>query len=240
MPLVLDGACSPESKKLVEEHIARCPGCQAVWDGLRQTMPEAVEFQDPGRGSAEVLRRTVRTVSLRAVWSAAGITAIVLLWMGYLWQEMLADQGNYRYFSYSFHEMCAAALIGTAAAAWIWLAALLWKNIRRRTWKQNWILLLTLAVMIGGQWYYFYQAQRTSYTGAAQVISVTDHGYQVDIQVGGERRTLETIPLVSNLLETDGTTYLINYEERKSAPGRYRLNYVWDIIINGQGEPVGD
>ena len=239
LPLYVDGVCSPDSAGLVEEHLSGCPQCRALLEEMRGAQPRPCPAPDPSQDGAKVLERTARTVSLRAVQAVAGISVIILFWMVYLWQEGMADQGNYRYFSYTFHELCAVALVVAAAAVWVWLALLLWRCIRRRAWRRNWALLLVLAALAAGQQAYFYQAQGTSYTVAAQVAVVSRDGYQVEIQVGEERKTLETFPLVSNLLEADGTTYLMNYEESRAHPGQYRLNFVWDIVVNGQGEPVG-
>jgi len=35
MPLMLDGAASEESQKLLNEHLEECADCQAYYDGIR-------------------------------------------------------------------------------------------------------------------------------------------------------------------------------------------------------------
>ena len=232
LPLYLDKTCSGESAQAVGEHLDECPACRLELEKLHREPEPCSGRAGDGEGIREC-RRGKGTVSLQAVRAAAGIIVIILIWLGYLWQEGLAEQGNYRYFSYSFHEAYGVVLMATVSATWLWLAVVLWRSCRRRTWKRNWALLLVLGALIWGQITYFYHAQVTNYSGVAQVVRIAADGYQVDIQAGEERKTLETVPLISNLLEMDGTLYLVNYKESRAHPGQYWLSYVWDIVEPG-------
>lgn len=143
IPLYLDGSCSGESRALVEEHTARCPACQKL-------------LADMGDGPAEptaehVLRQTARQFGRQAALRAAGAAAIVLYWLVYLWQEALADVGNYRWFPYSFHEAYTLGYLLVPLLTLIWLAALLIRCVRRRTWRKNGAMLAVLAVLLTAQ-----------------------------------------------------------------------------------------
>lgn len=46
LPLYLDGVCSPESKELVETHLADCPDCQRVMALMQDDNPKPVHLDD--------------------------------------------------------------------------------------------------------------------------------------------------------------------------------------------------
>ena len=101
----------------------------------------------------------------------------------------------------------------------------------------------TLAAVLGsgadpgaaGRGYFVWMSGYTAHTGVAQVLEVTDQTHVV-VQIGEEIWEMETVPILSDLLEEDGTVYMIDYYTRTDRPGWAYLNYVWDIVINGQGE----
>ena len=102
--------------------------------------------------------------------------------------------------------------------------------------KRALALALTLALLAGAQIAYFvWMSGYTAHTGVAQVLEVTDQTHVV-VQIGEEIWEMETVPILSDLLEEDGTVYMIDYYTRTDRPGWAYLNYVWDIVINGQGE----
>ena len=238
LPLYVDGVCSQESAKLVEEHLTDCQSCRELLDKLRgeeEIIPGSPSAAPPEDG-AKVLERTARTVGFHVVRALVGIFAIVMIWMVYLWQEGMAGQGNYRYVSYGLHEIFNLVILITMAATWIWLIAVLWRIVRQKRWRRYWALALTLALLAGAQIAYFvWMSGYTAHTGVAQVLKVTDQTHVV-VQIGEEIWEMETVPILSDLLEEDGTVYMIDYYTRTDRPGWAYLNYVWDIVINGQGE----
>ena len=229
LPLYAAGACSGESFTLVEEHLKDCSVCRELLEGLKKEEAEAPVPEVSAGDSAEVLARTARTVSLRAVGAVVGVAALLLVWMVYLWMDVLADQGNYRYFSYSLYEGWSALFALSTAVPLVWLVVLLWRNIRRRTWKRTWALVLVLVTLAAGQQFWFYQSRVITHVERAEVAWVSQEGTEVAIQTDNGRMILETTPLVSNLLETDGTVYLFHYEELVSDPRRLRLAFVYGI-----------
>ena len=235
LPLYAAGECSGESFTLVEEHLRDCSACRELLEGLKKEEAEAPAPVVSAGDSAEVLVRTARTVSLRAVGAVVGVAAILLVWMVYLWMKALADQGNYRYFSYSLYEIWGLLFWISAAVPLVWLAVLLLRNIRRRTWKRTWALMLVLIALALGQQFYFYQSRVITHVERAWVEWVSFNGTEVIVRTQGDRLMLETTPLVSNLLETDGTVYLMHYEERIAAPGHYWLTFVYGIEEPGNG-----
>ena len=95
-------------------------------------------------------------------------------------------------------------------------------------------MLIALAL---GQQFYFYQSRVITHVERAWVEWVSFNGTEVIVRTQGDRLMLETTPLVSNLLETDGTVYLMHYEERIAAPGHYWLTFVHGIEEPGNGVP---
>ena len=235
LPLYAAGACSGESAAQVEEHLAGCPACRELLEGLKQEEAEAPVPEVSAGESTEVLARTARMVSLRAVGAVVGVAAILLVWMVYFWMKALADQGNYHYFSYSLYEGWRALFLAAAAAPLVWLAVLLWRNLRRRTWRRTWALMLVLIALAAGQQAYFHQSRVITHVERAWVEWVSPEGTEVIVRTEGDRLMLETVPLVSNLLETDGTVYLMHYEERAADPGHFRLDFVYGIEEPGPG-----
>lgn len=221
IPLYLDGSCSGESRALVEEHTARCPACQKL-------------LADMGDGPAEptaehVLRQTARQFGRQAALRAAGAAAIVLYWLVYLWQEALADVGNYRWFPYSFHEAYTLGYLLVPLLTLIWLAALLIRCVRRRTWRKNGAMLAVLAVLLTAQGGYLWnQAGVVHVTSWSRVVAVPDE-YHIIIEGSEGQVTLATTPLVANLVQTDGTIYGFSYDSRRNDPDEGRLTFVYGI-----------
>lgn len=221
IPLYLDGACSGESRALVEQHTARCPACRKL-------------LADMGDGPAEpaaehVLRQTARRFGRQAALRAAGAAAIVLYWLVYLWQEALADVGNYRWFPYSFHEVYTLGYLLGPLLTLIWLATLLARSIRRRAWRKNGAMLAVLAVLLAAQGGYLWnQANLVHVTSWSQVVAVPDE-YHIVIEGGEGQVTLSTTPLVANLVQTDGTIYGFSYDSRRDSPDEGRLTFVYGI-----------
>lgn len=221
IPLYLDGACSGESRALVEEHTGRCPACRKL-------------LADMGDGPAEpaaehVLRQTARRFSRQAALRAAGMAAIVLYWLVYLWQEALANVGNYRWFPYSFHEVYTLGYLLVPLLTLIWLATLLARSIRRRAWRKNGAMLAVLAVLLAAQGGYLWnQANLVHVTSWSQVVAVPDE-YHIVIEGGEGQVTLSTTPLVANLVQTDGTIYGFSYDSRRDCLDEGRLTFVYGI-----------
>ena len=129
LPLYLDHVCSDESRRLVEEHIGERDNCGLLLERMQAGWPE--ETVPPQKGE-EVLREAAWSISKWALGSAVGITAIVLYRLVYLWQDILAASGDYRNFSYGFHEVYTIGSLLVPVLTLIWLAVLL-----RRTAKNT-------------------------------------------------------------------------------------------------------
>ena len=99
LPGYLDNTCSAESRRAVEAHLKECETCRMLLENLKNEAAEEL----PALNEAEVLQKTSWAIGKRAVGAAAGVTAIVLYWLIYFWQDHLADWGDYRFFSYNFH-----------------------------------------------------------------------------------------------------------------------------------------
>lgn len=228
LALYLDGVCSEESRRFVEDHIAACPGCHALLEEMKQELPQT-EISGPAQEEA-VLRSAVRRLNSRAAAAAAGVTAIVLYWLVYLWQDGLSVAGNYRYFSYSFHELYTIGYLLVPIATLIWLAALLVRMVRHRTWRKNAVLALILALLLAAQGgYWNHRGRQVGCTTWTEVAEIPDE-YHVVIQTGEGPVTLTTTPIVTTLLQQDGTIYGFYYETDRDTPGEGVLHGIWDAV----------
>jgi len=77
LPLYCDGACSAESRRLVDEHLRECPACQADYDLMRACLPArgAHTQQQATAQAAAAWKKSVR----RAVRRAYLITLAVVV-----------------------------------------------------------------------------------------------------------------------------------------------------------------
>lgn len=87
LPLYHDGVCSEESRALVEEHVALCPGCSALLKELRGEIELSHESPDD-LAPLEQIRNNVKRGRKRA-WVrgiAAALAAVLTVFVGvYLW-----------------------------------------------------------------------------------------------------------------------------------------------------------
>lgn len=230
LPLYIDDVCSGASAKLIREHLAECPKCQEM---LRQ-LGQDTYARESAPDSQEVLVKASLSFSRRAVYSALGVLGIVVFWLVFFWQERLADVGDYRYFSYRFHEMISIGIILVPAAALIWLAVLLHRTRKQKSWRKNGALLLVLLLLVSFHTGYFLNQQGSwSTSGLYAVVEVPDD-YHIVIRRGDGLMTLEVSPMVANLVKTDGTAYMITFDWNERSPGEGVLEYiettdiVWD------------
>jgi len=208
LPLYADGVCSEESKNVVEAHLLACESCRNALEQMRTEIPKE---NVPEFSEQEVLKKTSWNISKRAIAAAAGVTAIVLYWLVYVWQEALADVGDYRVFSYGFHEVYGSGYLFVPLATVFWLIALLLESKQTGAWRRNVAMLLILSVLTIGQFTVWYQQfQLVSVSCVAEVVEIPD-SYHVVIKTAKGNVTLETIPTVTKLLETDGTQYQFVY-----------------------------
>ena len=118
LPLYADGVCSEDSKKAVEAHLLECESCRNALEQMRADIPKEETLD---LAEQEVLKKTSWIISKRAILAAAGVTAIVLYWLVYFWEEALSDMGDYRYFSYRFHEIYSSGYFLIPLLTLLWL-----------------------------------------------------------------------------------------------------------------------
>lgn len=222
LPLYLDEVCSGTSGKLVRAHLEECEKCRQM---LALMTEEAPEEQTAPDGDA-VLKKTSYVLSRRAVHSALGVLSMVVFWLVYFWQEKLSDIGDYRYFSYRFHEMITLGLIIVPAAALIWLLVLLRKAWKQKSWRKNGTMLLVLLLLVSFHTGYFLRQQGTWSTSGLYEIREVPDDYHIVIAREDGPMVLEVSPMVANLVKTDGTAYLLTFEWNERNPGKGVLEYI--------------
>lgn len=226
LPLYADGVCSHESRKIVDEHLAECENCRAVLEQMQAQMPQE---DCPKFSGEEVLKETAWNISKRAVLAAAGITAIVLYWIVFFCEDALASAGDYRYFSFRFHEVFSLGYLLVPVATTIWLLVRLYRCWKTCAWRKNAAILLLLLLLTAGQWNYMhYKSQTIHVNCTAHVVEIVDR-YHIVIETWQGNVTLKTTPIIVSLLETDGTEYAFSYEYHKSNPNEGTLDYAVQI-----------
>lgn len=228
LPLYIDEVCSGASTAMIRSHLEECPRCREM---LRQ-LGRDTAAQESVPDSGEVLVKASLSFSRRAVYSALGVLAMVVFWLVYFWQEGLADVGDYRYFSYRFHEMISTGILIVPTAALIWLLVLLHKTKKQKAWRKNGAMLLVLLLLVSFHTGYFWSRQGTwSTSGLYEVLEVPDD-YHIVIRRGDGLMTLEVSPMVANLVKTDGTAYMLTFEWNERSPDAGVLEYIeaTDII----------
>lgn len=222
LPLYLDGVCSAESRRLVGEHLAACPTCRQRREAMEGGLPAG---DGPVPGDEAVLKRTARTLRRRAAGSALGVTAVVLYWLVYLWQDSLSNAGDYRFFPYAFHEIWTIGTILVPVLTLLWLGILLLRTAKGHTWRRSAALLLVLALLLAGQAGYLHrQSQMVQVTSWTEVEAIPD-AYHIVIRGGSDAVTLATTPAVTALLEP-GAVYGFTYEQSLRTPDRGTLSAV--------------
>ena len=155
------------------------------------------------------------------------VEAIIAYWAVYFWQDYLSEMGDYRYFSYSFHEVYSIGLMLIPAATLIWLLVLLRKTSREKLWKEN-LIILSLLVLLSGWQIYAVGQETGGYTtmGFEKLVLEIPDEYHIVIESDGQRLLLETSPQVTALLKTDGTLYYMAYEQDTKSAKTGKLEYV--------------
>ncbi|MGM9537208.1 MAG: zf-HC2 domain-containing protein [Candidatus Onthomonas sp.] len=83
LPLYVDGCAAPESRALVEEHIASCPDCSRQLGELRGELLQPPQPEPTPEQEERALQKGLRKIRRR--WAAsllAVVLALPLLWMG--------------------------------------------------------------------------------------------------------------------------------------------------------------
>lgn len=237
LPLYIDGVCSLESMRMVEEHLKGCGECRMLYE--RMSSKEG--GQAPAPDASAVIKKTAREMTVRAMLSAAGVAAIVVYWALYFVLGFLSDGGDYRFFSYRF---CAVIRGGVSvdlviAATLVWFALRLWRAIKRKSWRRNLAMLCVLAVIFSAEAAYYVGAYRQGFGVTdflAEVLEKPDE-YHVVVwygdDEGGMEVTLEGAPNVINLLEV-GETYALSYSKTDQSSAQGRIKYVY-----GRSEALG-
>lgn len=219
LPLYIDGVCSAESRTLVEEHLSGCDTCREVCERMRSGDGVGSENLD----AQAVLERTSRTMVEKTALTCAGILAIIVVWVVYIMMERLASLGDYSLFSYSVHEVSSLALLFTTLVTLVWLIAALIRTCKRRAWMRRAPLLAVLAVLLVLQCTFF-TVKKSSLTTGATVLDIPDDTHIVVELYGGEVLTVETIPLVTGVIE-EGDRYSVGLE-RSSMSQKVTLWYI--------------
>lgn len=208
LPLYLDEACSDESKKIVEDHLKECEECRLLAQDMKKSISDE---KIPAQNDAQVLKKTAWIINKKSMKFAIGVTLIVIYWMVYFWQERLSDIGDYRYFLYSFHEIFVQGIICVPVATFIWLAVTVIRTAIRKTWKRNTVSAIILSLLLLTQIGTLCYLSGGHTVGIATTITEIPDEFHIVIETDNEYRTLETSPLVTSLLKTDGTLYFLSY-----------------------------
>lgn len=102
LPLYLDGVCSEESKKAIEQHLAECSGCKSFYTAMEETGETQIQAHNPDRERQKavsfhaVKKRIFRKQILAAVSAVLVLMAIAFASVGILKNttRIVAYEGN--------------------------------------------------------------------------------------------------------------------------------------------------
>ena len=90
LPLYLDGVCSEESKKAIEQHLAECSGCKAFYTAMEEAEGTQIQAHNPDRERQKavsfqaVKKRIFRKQILAAVSAVLVLVAMAFAAVGIL------------------------------------------------------------------------------------------------------------------------------------------------------------
>ena len=213
LPLYLDEACSDESKKIVEDHLKECEECRLLAEDMKKSISDK---KIPAQNDAQVLKKTAWIINKRAVLYAFGTLLIIVYWLVFFLLKYFTDMHYSRYLPSNFIEIYGQGLWLVPIITFLWFAVLFIKTAWQKLWKKNFayttVLLLLLTMQVGF-WINAYSEDRVLIV--SEIYDIPDSSHIV-IKVNDTYATLSTPPLVTNLLETDGTRYSISYNCRKN------------------------
>ena len=221
LPLYLDGVCGEESRSLVEAHLQECEECRSMKEELQAELP--MQEGKLQQSEVEILKKTSWNISKKALFGAFGIMLIVLYWLVYFCQDYLADRGDYRYFSYSFHEVYGLGTILVPIVTVVWMISVIVIAIRKRSWKKYAAVFVMLLILTGWQGKILYsQSKIVHVTCATQVAEFFDETH-IGIYNGEILVTLEVPPMLMNLLWGPSYEYWFYYEADEDNPYHGKL-----------------
>lgn len=213
LPLYLDEACSDESKEIVEEHLKECEKCRLLAEDMKKSISDK---KIPAQNDAQVLKKTAWIINKKAVFYAFGALLIIVYWLVFFLLKYFTDMHYSCYLSYNFFEIYAQGIWITFIVTFLWFIVLFIKTAKLKLWNKNFayttVLLLLLTMQVGF-WINAYSEDRVLIV--SEIYDIPDSSHIV-IKVNDTYATLSTPPLVTNLLETDGTRYSISYNCRKN------------------------
>lgn len=231
LPAYLENTCSDASIKYVEAHLADCEECNQLVQECRHSTEDEKEIALLPTAES-VLKKASWKLHTKAILNCLGITIIVLYWPLYFWAKCFADLGDYRYFSWSFWEIFSSGSIYLPLLTAVWAVILVVDSIRKKTWKKNAVVGLILLLLLGAQFGYLHSRSNIVYVDNWTTVENIPDEYHIVISTGSDENpstiTLETTPMVTRLLKTDGTLYGFQYEHKKDNPHAGILTGVFD------------
>lgn len=213
LPLYLDEACSDESKKIVEEHLKECEKCRLLAQDMKKSISDK---KIPTQNDAQVLKKTAWIINKRAVLYAFGALLIIVYWLVFFLLKYFTDMHYSRYLSYNFFEIYAQGIWITFIVTFLWFIVLFIKTAKLKLWNKNFAYAAVLLLLLSMQAEFWTAlSSKTNVATVSEVYDIPDSSHIV-VKVNDTYATLSTPPLVTDLLETDGTRYSISYKCRKN------------------------
>lgn len=137
----------------------------------------------------------------------------ICLWIIYLLESELSGYGIYTIISYRTHESMSVLPLIMLGITIIWMIFLIVKTVKRENDKEDIFFAVILLVLAVPQAYYLYKMDNRVTSSVVVTVENTDVTKQ-EMTVRnkeGQAIILETPELVCNMVQTDGTEYLVTY-----------------------------
>ena len=103
LPLYVDGVLSPDSQKLVEEHLSDCSYCRDYHEKLLHTNTNLRQGSGGDGDAIKKLRKKIKAKRLRAVCLTAALAVLIAgaLWYTVIWHERYVPYDNDAFYVYN-------------------------------------------------------------------------------------------------------------------------------------------
>ncbi|HWT76280.1 MAG TPA: hypothetical protein VN258_16390 [Mobilitalea sp.] len=142
----------------------------------------------------------------------------LILWLIFLCDHEMSRYGIYTIFSYNMHELLSMVPFLCLIFTFCWLISIIVVSVRNKDIKSDIFFGILLLVLCVSQFIYIHNQSQIRITSIVTSIEKIDREkLEIIIDTQEYSLTLDCPMLVQDLLQTDGTEYLITYENNKTS-----------------------
>lgn len=222
IPLYLDDVCSEDSRRMVEKHISECENCRHEFSRMKHEIKTVSQFPS----EEEIFKKASWTITKKQIITAAGILAIALYWVLFMWQRKM-NLTNSVYYNYQLGRLLVFLFIPVVLGSLVWLIVTVGNAISTKTVAEKTPRIILLALLIIIQIFIcthlFIMRENIIWT---EIVEVPSQNTIVIERYDGNTVVLETNHSVTALVRTDGTEYVVYYTSSINSPAHGELLWI--------------